>query len=124
MSLKNGADAPEPLTNKDIAGFDTLSNKALKKLIVSRYMKSGFNHCKIQPLKMMFTYRSLELFVDPNNQPLAIHKAAVNPVHLKAAVKADLDRDARLGILEEDDINSPVKWLLRIFVPLKKDGSP
>ena len=72
----------------------------------------------------MFTYRSLELFVDPINQPLAIHKAAVNPVHLKAAVKADLDRDVRLGILEEDDINLPVKWLLRIFVPLKKDGSP
>ena len=97
-------DAPQPLTHKDVAGFDTL--------IVSRYMKSGFNNSKIQPLKLMFTDRPLELFVDPNIKPVAIHKAAVIPVHLKAAVKADLDRDVRLGILEKVDINSPLKWLL------------
>ena len=101
-----------PLTHKDVAGFDTLSNEVLRKLIMSRYMKSGFNNCQIQPLKMMFTNRPLELFVDPNIKPVAIHKAAVIPVHLKAAVKADLDRDVRLGILEKVDINSPLKWLL------------
>ena len=87
------ADAPEPLTHKDVAGFDDISNEVFRKLIVSRYMKAGFNNCKIQPLKIMFTDRPLELFVDPNIRLVAIHKAAVIPVHLKAAVKADLDRD-------------------------------
>ena len=91
---------------------------------MTRYMKSGFNNCRVQPLKMMFTEQPLELFVDPNIKPVAIHKAAVIPVHLKAAVKADLDRDVRLGILEKVDVNSPVRWLSRMIVALKKDGSP
>ena len=43
---------------------------------------------------------------------------------MKARVKADLDRDVRLGILEKVDINSPVKWLSRMLVVMKKDGSP
>ena len=72
----------------------------------------------------MFTDRPLELFVDPNIKPVAIHKAPVIPVHLKAAVRADLDRDVRLGILEKIYINLPIKWLLRMIVTLTKDGSP
>ena len=57
-------------------------------------------------------------------KPVAIHKVAIIPIHLKARVKADLDRDVRLGILEKVDINSPVKWLSRKLVTMKKDGSP
>ena len=56
-------------------------------------MKSGFNNYRIQPLKMMYTDKPLELFADPNVKPEAIHKAAVIPIHMKARVKADLDRD-------------------------------
>ena len=133
LPLKNGmlmcgcharADAPEPFTHKDIAGFDTLSNEVLRRLIVARYMSSAFNNCRIQPLKMMCTEQPLELFVDPNVKPVAIHKAAVIPIHLKAAGKADLDRDVRLGILEKVNVNSPVKWLSRMIITLKKDGTP
>ena len=40
----------------------------------------------------------LRLFVDSKVKPVAIHKAAVIPVHLKEAVKANLDRDVRLGL--------------------------
>ena len=39
-------------------------------------------------------------------------------------MKADLDRDVQLCILEKGDINSPVKWLSRMIVTLKKDGLP
>ena len=87
-------------------------------------MKSGFNNSRIQPLKIMCTEQPLELFVDPNIKPVAIHKAAVIPIHLKAAVKADLDRDVRLGILEKVNVKSPVKWLSRMIVTLKTDGTP
>ena len=62
-------------------------------------MKSGFNNCRIQPLKMMYSDKPLQPFVDPNVKPVAIHKAAIIPIHLKARVKADLNRDVRLGIL-------------------------
>ena len=43
---------------------------------------------------------------------------------MKAKVKADLDRYVRLRILEEVNGNSPVKWLSRMMVTMKKDGSP
>ena len=49
----------------------------------------------------MFTDKPLTLFVDPKVKPVAIHKTAVIPIHLKTWVKADLDRDIRLGILEK-----------------------
>ena len=73
---------------------------------------------------MMNTDSPLQLFADPAVKPVAIHKAAIIPIHLKARVKADLDRDVRLGILEKVDINSPVKWLSHMLVTMKKDGSP
>ena len=66
----------------------------------------------------------MELFVDPNIKPVAVHRAAVVPVHLKAAVKVDLDRDVRSGILEKVNINLPVKLLSRMIVTLKKDVTP
>ena len=87
-------------------------------------MKSSFNNFRLQPLKMMYTDKPLELFVDLSIKPVAIHKAAIVPIHLKARVKADLDRDVCLGILEKVNLNTPVKWLSRMMVTMKKDGSP
>ena len=73
---------------------------------------------------MMRSAEPLDLFVDPEVKPVAIHKAAIIPIHLKARVKADLDRDVRLGILEKVNVNLPVKWLSRMVFTMKKDGSP
>ena len=101
-----------------------MSRDSLRRLIIKLYAMSGFNNCRIQPLKMMNTDSPLRLFVDPAVKPVAIHKAAIIPIHLKARVKADLDRDVRLGILEKVDINSPVRWLSRMLITMKKDGSP
>ena len=53
---------------------------------------------------------------------MGIHKAVIIPIHLKARVKAYLDRDVRLGILEKVNVNSPVRS--RMIVTMKKDGSP
>ena len=59
VPLKNGfltcgcyvtAEAPDPITHKEVAGFDAMSNEVLRKFIIKRYMKSGFNNCRIQPL--------------------------------------------------------------------------
>ena len=71
---------------------------------------------------MMKSADPLKWFVDPDVKPVAIHKAAIIPIHLKAKVKADLDRDVRLGILEKVNINSPVKWLGRM-VTMKRTGA-
>ena len=85
---------------------------------------SSINTSPIQPLAMMNTDKPVHLFVDPAVKPVAMNKAAIIPIHLKARVKADLDRDVRLGILEKVDINSPVKWLSCMLVTMKKDRSP
>ena len=100
-----------------------MSRDTLRRLIIQQYAQSGFNNCRIQPLKMM-RGSPLRLFVDKSVKPVAIHKAAIIPIHLKARVKSDLDRDVRLGILEKVDINSPVKWLSRMLIAMKKAGSP
>ena len=112
--------APDPITHKDVAGFDSMSEESLRRLIIKLYVKSGFNNCRIQPLAMMKSAEPLNLFVDPDVKPVAIHKAAITPIHLKAKVKADLDRDVRLGTLEKVDVNSPVKWLSRMMVTMKR----
>ena len=72
-------------------------------------MASAFNNCRNLKLKMMAAEEPLRLFVDPLVKPVAIHKAAIIPVHLKKAVKADLDRHVRLGISIKVNVNSPVK---------------
>ena len=76
-----------------------------------------------QSLKSPNTDKPLQLLVDPNVKPVAIRKAAIIPIHLKERVKADLDKDVRLGILEKVDVNSLVKWLSCMIVMMKKDGS-
>ena len=118
------AEPPNPMTHNETADFDNLAVEVLRKRIVERYMASAFNNCRNQKLKMMSTEEPLKLFVDPKVKPVSIHKAAVIHIHLKEAVKADLDTDVRLGILVKVDINSPVKWLSRMIVTLKKDGTP
>ena len=67
------AEAPDPLTHKEIAGFENLSVEVLRKMIVSRYMASAFNNCRNQKLKMMCIEQPLRLFVDPKIKPVAIH---------------------------------------------------
>ena len=40
------AKAQYPLTHRDVLGFDSMSNEGLKRVIIKRYIKSGFNNCK------------------------------------------------------------------------------
>ena len=70
VPLKNGiltcgcyvrSEAPDPLTHKDVPGFDSMSNESLRRLIIKLYVKSGFNNCRIQPLKMMNSDKPLQL---------------------------------------------------------------
>ena len=100
---------PKPITHRNVANFDNLSIETLRKKIIEQYMPSAFNNCRNQKLEIMVNEEPLWLLVDQNVKPVAIHKAAVIPVDLKEAVKADLDRDVRLGILIKVDVNSPVK---------------
>ena len=72
----------------------------LKQYILDRYQSSAFNCCEHQPLPLMTDAPPLRLFVDPQATPVAVTSPTSVPHHWAADVKAGLERDVRLGVLE------------------------
>ena len=64
----------------------------------------------------------LQLHVDPLAKPVVVHVPAIVPLQL--GVKEGLDRDCRLGVIEQVPMNTPTTWLHRMVVTAKHDGSP
>ena len=56
--------------------------------------------------------------------PKAIHRPATIPVHWQEQVKADIERDIALGVLERVPQNTPTVWCSRMHVVGKKTGEP
>ena len=66
----------------------------------------------------------LHLMIDPDAKPVAHHSPIPVPLHWHDEVKAGLDQDVRLGVLEEVPIGEPVTWCHRMVVCPKKNGQP
>ena len=66
----------------------------------------------------------MKLLVDPNAKPVAYHTPVPVPIHWRDAVKAGLDQDVRLGVIEPVPIGEPVTWCHRMVVCAKKSGQP
>ena len=96
----------------------------LKKFILDRFAASAFNTCQRQPLPLMEGSPPLRLHVDSAARPVAVHQPAQVPLHWRDAVKGGLDRDVRLGVLEQVDVNEPVAWCSRMVVTPKQNGEP
>ena len=96
----------------------------LKKLVEERYAASAFNQCDHQRLPLMTDSPPLQLHVNSKATPVAVHKAVPVPIHWQQQVKAELDRDIRLGVIEQVPIGEPTTWCSRMVVCPKKDGSP
>ena len=96
---------------------------ALKEWLLQQYAATTFNTCEHQPLPMM-TGEPLQLHIDPEVKPVAIHKPAMVPIHWQEKVHADLERDVRLGVLEKVSPNTPATWCSRMVVMSKSDGTP
>ena len=60
--------------------------------------------------------------IDRDAEPVAYHTPMPVPLHWQEEVKAGLDRDVRLGVLEEVPIGEPVTWCHRMVVCSKKNG--
>ena len=91
--------------------------------LLQHFGASAFNVCETQRLPLINSSPPLKLLVDPKAKPVAVHRASPVPVHWMAKVKADLDRDVALGVLERVPENTPVKWQSRMHVVPKKDGT-
>jgi len=62
------------------------------------------------------TYETHGVMVDPDTEPVTYH----TPAPWQNDVKAGLDQDGRLGILEPVHIGEPVTWCHRMVVCTKK----
>ena len=96
----------------------------MKDYILQRYAASAFNCCEKQQLPLMTSAPPLRLFVDNQASPVAALTPSTVPLHWEKDVKAGLDRDVRLGVIEPVPVNNPVKWCSRMVVTPKADGTP
>lgn len=94
----------------------------LESYLREHYRSSTFNTCEHQPLPLMGG-PPLRLMIDPEATPTAHHSPIPVPFHWQDEVKAGLDRDVRLGVLEQVPIGNPVTWCHRMVICPKKNGS-
>ena len=95
----------------------------LREFLLEHYKSSTFNTCEHQLLPLM-DGPPLQLKIDPGAQPIACHTPVPVPLHWQDAVKAGLDQDVRLGIIEPVPVGEPVTWYHRMVVCAKKNGKP
>ena len=95
----------------------------LEQWLLNHYKASTFNTCENQPLPMM-QGPPLQFIIDKNAKPHAVHTPIPVPVHWQKAVKAGLDRDVKLGVIEPVPWGTPTTWCSRMVVVAKKDGTP
>ncbi|RUS74671.1 hypothetical protein EGW08_017577 [Elysia chlorotica] len=95
----------------------------LEKWLLKYYEASTFNVCEHQLLPKM-SGPPIRLMINPDAQPVAYHTPIPIPVHWQDEVKAGLDQDVRIGVIEPVPIGTPVTWCHRMVVCPKKSGKP
>ena len=66
----------------------------------------------------------MRLMVDPSAEPVAHHTPIPVPLHWQEDVKAGLDQDVSLGVLEPVPTGEPITWCHCMVVCAKKNGKP
>ena len=95
----------------------------LQQYLLDYYRPSTFNTCEHQTLPLM-DGPPMRLMIDPYATPTAHHSPIPVPLHWQDEVKAGLDRDVKLGVIEPVPIGEPVTWCHRIVICAKKNGTP
>ena len=95
----------------------------LQQYLLDYYKSNTFNTCEHQTLPLMDTL-PIKLMVDPQAEPVAHLTPVPVPLHWCDAVKAGLDHDVQLGVLEQVSIGEPVTWCHRMEVCAKQNGEP
>jgi len=113
---------PPPIQQLPFAATEDNREK-LQSYLLDYYRNSTFNTCEHQPLPQM-SGPPLKLMIDPTAEPTSVHVPIPVPLHWRDQVKADLDRDVRLGVIEPVPIGEPVTWCHRMIVCAKKNGKP
>ena len=114
---------PPPLpTSVPLPPIDN-NRRKLEEWIRDYYKGSTFNVCGNQPLPLM-EGPPVCIMVDPKASPVTIHTPISVPLHWQKQVKADLDRDIALGVIEPVPVGEPMTWCSRMVITRKKSGGP
>ena len=115
---------PPPLPPKDLPFPAVEDNREkLEQWLLSHYKASTFNTCHHQPLLPM-EGSPLRLMIHPDAKPVACHTPIDVPIHWRDDVKAGLDQDCKMGVIEAVPVGTPVTWCHRMVVCAKKNGKP
>ena len=87
----------------------------MKQWLLDEYAPSTFNKCPHQRLPFMNNDPPMEVFIDPDATPTAVHTPVTTPIHWRKEIKEQLQRDVRLGVIEKVPPNTPVTWCHRAF---------
>ena len=117
-----GRTKPPPIPTSLPYPATDANREKLQTYLLEYYGASTFNTCEHQTLPLMDGL-PLRLMIDPKATPTAHHSPIPVPLHWQDAVKAGLDRDVRLGVLEPVPIGDPVTWCHRMVICAKKNGS-
>ncbi len=66
----------------------------------------------------------MRLMIDPDAKPVAHHTPIPVPIHWQDEVKAGLDRDISLGVIEPVPVGTPMTYCHRMVICAKKNGTP
>ena len=112
---------PPPLPRK-LPFSATEDNRAkLEKFLLKYYATFTFNTCTHQLLPMM-EGKPLRLMIDKNAEPTAYKSPIPVPFNWEEDVKAGLDQDVRLGVLEPVPVGEPTIWCHHMVICPKKSG--
>ncbi len=95
----------------------------MKQWLLETFAASTFNKCPHQSLPFIKA-EPITLHVDKEAKPVAQHTPCILPIHWRDKIKAGLDDDERLGVLEKVPDGVPTTWLHRMVVVPKPSGEP
>ena len=115
---------PPPLPPKDLPFPAVEGNREkLEQWLLSYYKASTFNTCHHQPLLPM-EGPPLRLMIHPDAKPVACHTPIDVPINWCDDVKAGVDQDCKMGVIEWVQVGTHVTWCHRMVVCAKKNGNP
>ena len=116
-------EAPPPIPTSLPLSATEENREHLEKWLLNHYKSSTFNICPHQPLPMM-SGPPMGLMISSDAKPVAYHAPIPVPVHWQEQVKAGLDQDVQLGVIEPVPVGTQVTWCHRMVVCAKKSEKP
>jgi len=95
----------------------------MKSWLIERYSSSTFNQCPHQVLPSM-EGPPISLHVADDSKPVKATTPSTVPLYWQEKVQQDLDRDVKLGVLEEIPYGETTDWVSRMVISRKHDGGP